>query len=430
MIIDIKIPTPGESITEVEIASWLVEDGAIVEKDQEIAEIESDKATLMLTAEEGGEIAIKAPEGESIKVGSVACTIDTSKADQATDSKADASTGDKTDVQDDQSESEKEKNKEKKSDDKTPAPSKDKVKTVDEEHSQVKTTPVADKIMQAHEVSVDDVLKGLARLDKKTTERGIKGLKSPDTKESQPAGERSTERKKMSSLRKKISERLVKVKNETAMLTTFNEVDMSAVMDMRKKYQKKFTEKHGIKLGFMSFFTKAAAVAMKSFPEVNAMIDDNELVYFNYADIGIAVQTPKGLMVPVIRDTGDKSLAQLESDIAETATKARNGKISIEELQGGTFSITNGGIFGSMLSTPIINPPQAGILGMHNIQERPVAINGQVVVRPMMYIALSYDHRIIDGKSSVGFLKMIKDLIENPVMLLSGGDANEQLLEL
>ncbi len=427
MIIDIKIPTPGESITEVEIASWLVEDGAIVEKDQEIAEIESDKATLMLSAEEGGEISIKAPEGESVKVGSVACTIDTSKAGKASKSKANSEQKPEKDEEKpkaaSETKSEKTQNKKEDSD-------KQKVKREDEGHDAVKTTPVADKIMQAHEVSVDDVLKGLARLDKKTTERGLQGLKEGESNEFVSTGERTTERKKMSSLRKKVSERLVKVKNETAMLTTFNEVDMSAVMEMRNKYQKKFTEKHGIKLGFMSFFTKAAAVALRSFPEVNAMIDDNEIVYFNYSDIGIAVQTPKGLMVPVIRDTGDKSLANLESEIAEMATKARNAKISIDELQGGTFSITNGGIFGSMLSTPIINPPQAGILGMHNIQERPVAINGQVVVRPMMYIALSYDHRVIDGKSSVGFLKMIKELIENPVMLLSGGNANERLLEL
>jgi len=234
----------------------------------------------------------------------------------------------------------------------------------------------------------------------------------------------------MSTLRKKISERLVQVKNETAMLTTFNEVDMSAVMDLRKRYQKKFVDKHGIKLGFMSFFTKAAAVALKAYPEVNAMIDGNEIVSFNYADIGIAVQTPKGLMVPVIRDTQHKSLAQLETEIAELANKARAGKISIDELQGGTFSITNGGIFGSMLSTPIINPPQASILGMHNIVERPVAVKGEVVIRPIMYLALSYDHRIIDGKSSVGFLKMIKEMIEEHTMLLTGGFAEQKLLDI
>lgn len=430
MIIEIKIPTPGESITEVEIASWLVEDGAIVEKDQEIAEIESDKATLMLTAEEAGEISIKAPEAESIKVGAVACTIDTSKGGEAGSAKTDEKQGEEdkekeTKPKEKPDQEERSKQQSAQGSEKEAEP---KLKKGSGEHSSVKTTPVADKIMQAHEVSVDDIIKGLSRLDKKTTELGLEGLSQPEA--TGEPDERTAERKKMSSLRRKISERLVKVKNETAMLTTFNEVDMSVVMDMRKKYQKKFTEKHGIKLGFMSFFTKAAAVALKSFPEVNAMIDDNELVYFNYSDIGIAVQTPKGLMVPVIRDTGNKSIAGLEQEIAELAGKARNGKISIEELQGGTFSITNGGIFGSMLSTPIINPPQAGILGMHNIQERPVAVNGQVVIRPMMYIALSYDHRIIDGKSSVGFLKMIKELIENPVMLISGGDANEKLLGL
>lgn len=426
MIVEIKIPTPGESITEVEIAQWLVEDGAIVEKDQEVAEIESDKATLMLAAEEAGQISIKAPEGEPVKVGTVACTIDTDKAGEASKS---SKKEDKTNEQ------EKPSDKEKTTSEEKPTETEQKTEPEDKKTEQktegVKTTPVAEKMMAAHNVNADDILKGLSRLDKSAVEKGLEGLEQPETQQKeQSKGERTTERKKMSSLRRKVSERLVQVKNETAMLTTFNEVDMTAVMDMRKKYQKKFVDKHGIKLGFMSFFTKAAAVALESFPEVNAMIDEQEIVRFSYADIGIAVQTPKGLMVPVIRDVQHKSLAKLEQEIAETATRARDGKITIDELQGGTFSITNGGIFGSMLSTPIINPPQAAILGMHNIQERPVAEKGQVVIRPMMYLALSYDHRIIDGKTSVSFLKTIKELIEEPVKLLTGGNAHEKLLGL
>jgi 2-oxoglutarate dehydrogenase E2 component (dihydrolipoamide succinyltransferase) len=416
MIIEIKIPTPGESITEVEIASWLVSDGDIVEKDQELAEIESDKATLMLTAEEGGQITIKAPEAEPIKVGSIACTIDTDKAGEGSPKPKKEAPIEEKGTEDNSVEKEK---KETKTDAKA---------TKSDTHTEIKTTPVAEQMMEAHGVSVDEIIKGLSRLDKNAVVKGLEGLTQQQSNTDIP--ERSTDRQKMSTLRKKISERLVQVKNETAMLTTFNEVDMSAVMDLRTKYQKKFVDKHGIKLGFMSFFTKAAAVAFKAYPEVNAMIDGNEIVTFNYADIGIAVQTPKGLMVPVIRDTEHKSLAQLETEIAELANKARAGKISIDELQGGTFSITNGGIFGSMLSTPIINPPQAGILGMHNIVERPVAVKGEVVIRPIMYLALSYDHRIIDGKSSVGFLKMIKEMIEEPTMLLTGGFAEQKLLDI
>jgi 2-oxoglutarate dehydrogenase E2 component (dihydrolipoamide succinyltransferase) len=417
MIIEIKIPTPGESITEVEIASWLVSDGDIVEKDQEIAEIESDKATLMLSAEEGGQISIKAPESEPVKVGSIACTIDTDKAGETSSApKKEEKAEDKEATS---------KNEEKA----TKVESNQSTKKPSSTSTEVKTTPVAEQMMDAHGVSVDDIIKGLSRLDKTAVAKGLEGLNQPEAQPIIPA-ERITERKKMSTLRRKISERLVQVKNETAMLTTFNEVDMSAVMELRSKYQKKFVDKHGIKLGFMSFFTKAAAVALKAFPEVNSMIDGNEIVSFNYADIGIAVQTPKGLMVPVIRDTEHKSLANLETEIAELANKARAGKISIDELQGGTFSITNGGIFGSMLSTPIINPPQAGILGMHNIVDRPVAIKGEVVIRPIMYLALSYDHRIIDGKSSVGFLKMIKELIEGPTMLLTDGFAEQRLLDI
>lgn len=409
MIIEIKIPTPGESITEVEIASWLVENGAIVEKDQDLAEIESDKATLMLTAEEAGEIKIIAPANEPVKVGNVACTIDTEKV------------ADKSKIPE-----------EKKPADEKKTPIKNEPKTTHKEVpsdlKNVKVTPLADKIMSENNISVDDIISGLKRIDKNTVTRTIQ--KHSTKNELSSTYERTSERKKMSSLRRKISERLVAVKNETAMLTTFNEVDMLAVMELRKKHQKKFEAKHGIKLGFMSFFTKAASIALQEFSEVNAMIDGNEIIHFSYTDIGIAVQTPKGLMVPVIRDASELSLVQLEMAIENMAKKARDGKISIDDLQGGTFSITNGGVFGSLLSTPIINPPQAAILGMHNIQDRPVAVNGAVVIRPMMYLALSYDHRVIDGKSSVGFLKTIKELIENPIALLTGGNAYDKLLDL
>ena len=417
MIAEIKVPSPGESITEVEIGHWLVEDGSIVIKNQEIAEVESDKATLTVIAGEGGKIKLLAGEGDKVAVGSVVCTIDTDfagaevKAEPKTEKKAEKAVA--------------------KAETKTEDKTEPEVKVL-EGLQNVKVTSVAKEMMKELDLSVEDIISGLKRIGKKEVEAVLQ-LPKAETKPvlQQKSSSRETEREKMSSLRKKLSERLVAVKNETAMLTTFNEVDMSFVMDLRSKYQQKFTETHGLKLGFMAFFTKAVATAMYFHPMVNAQIDGDEIVMPRFVDVGIAVSTPKGLMVPIVRNTESKSIAQIEIEIKELAEKARSKKISVEELTGGTFTITNGGVFGSLLSTPIINPPQSAILGMHNIVDRPVAVNGQVVIRPMMYIALSYDHRVIDGKDSVGFLVKVKELIENPGRLFTGGhDAGKLLLGL
>ncbi|RNC63622.1 2-oxoglutarate dehydrogenase complex dihydrolipoyllysine-residue succinyltransferase [Proteiniphilum sp. X52] len=399
-IIEIKIPSPGESITRVELSRWLVEEGAFVRKDTEIAELESEKATLMLMAEESGKISLKAAEGESIAVGSVACTIDTSA--QPEQPAAAGIPMAKTAIEPSESQT---------------------------EYDKIKITPLAKKVMTESGLSVEDVISGLRRLKREDVEAvlggasdgtGTNGLNRPVTRESKS--------ERMSSLRRKLSERLVSVKNETAMLTTFNEVDMKPIMDLRKKYQTLFVEKHGIKLGIISFFLKACSVALREFPNVNAMLDGENMVTYDYADISVAVSTPKGLMVPVIRNVESLGLAEIERALEELAAKARSGKISIPEMSGGTFTVTNGGIFGSMLSTPLINPPQSAILGMHNIQERPVAIDGQVVIRPMMYVALSYDHRVIDGKESVGFLVRVKQLLEKPTDMLFGGSSGEKAL--
>lgn len=414
-MIEIKIPSPGESITEVEISNWLVENGDYVEKDQEIAEIESDKATLPLMAEESGTIEIIAPAGETIQVGAIACKIDEST--KAPKQKAESKPKEEKTVESVQ------KAEPKKSEQKQTAP----VEKPDE-YKNVKISPVAQKLMNENNINVDDVIQGLKRIGKAEIEQLI-SQKSNQTNidENKPAS-RDIERKKMTQLRKKLSERLVSVKNETAMLTTFNEVDMTEILALRSKFQKQFVEKHGTKLGFMSFFTKAVTIALKAFPSVNSQIDGEEILYPNFADIGIAVQTPKGLMVPVVRNAETMNLAELEIEIKRLADKGRSGKISLDDLTGGTFTITNGGVFGSLLSTPIINPPQSGILGMHNIQERPVAVNGKVEIRPMMYIALSYDHRTIDGKDSVGFLVKLKELLESPYKMLLGEKSADEIL--
>ncbi len=414
MIIEIKIPSPGESISEVTMANWMVENGAFVEKDQEIAEVESDKATLPLIAGDSGKIEILIEAGDEAKVGDVACKIDTSQ-------KGEAKVAEPV-VEKKAEEPKKEVAKEEKKVEK-------KVEAIKDKDSHLKISPLAQKLMEENQLSVDELVNGLKRIGKSEVEQVLSlGGNGAGSSSMKLEASRDEERKEMSSLRKKLSQRLVSVKNETAMLTTFNEVDMSQVIELRKKYQNKFVEKHGIKLGFMSFFTKAAAISLKLFPNVNSIIDGEDMVHFSYADIGIAVQTDKGLMVPVLRNVESMGLADIERQIAELAAKARKFRISIDEMSGGTFTITNGGIFGSMLSTPIINPPQAGILGMHNIVERPVAINGKVEIRPIMYLALSYDHRIIDGRDSVGFLKTIKELIENPVKMLSAGEEPESLL--
>ncbi len=424
--VEIKIPSPGESITHVELTRWLVADGSIVGKNSEIAELESEKATLMLIADESGKITFNAPEGEMLEVGAVACVIDTSVAPEettvaeASESEAlvDAPSGEKVEeVVPPEPE-------------KKPATPEKSPTTPSESTSydEVKVTPLAAKMMEENGLSVEDVIQGLRRLRGEDVEAAMSagnlhnlvGLRQPVSRESRS--------ERLSSLRRKLSERLVSVKNDTAMLTTFNEVDMKPIMDLRKRYQNKFVEKHGIKLGMMSFFLKACAVALREYPNVNAMMDGENLVTYDYADISVAVSAPKGLMVPVIRNVESLTLAEIEKAIAEVAEKARNGKLSIPEMTGGTFTVTNGGVFGSMMSTPIINPPQSAILGMHNILERPVAIDGQVVIRPMMYVALSYDHRVIDGKDSVGFLVRVKQLLESPLELLFTGSSGEKAL--
>ncbi len=419
MILEMKVPSPGESITEVEIAQWLVNDGDYVYKDQAIAEVDSDKATLELPAEESGLITLKAEEGDVVKVGDVVCLIDTDAEPPA-------------DAPEPESKTEEPENKEEKLPEPGPAKQPETQPAQPESYASGHPSPAAKKIMDENKITVDKIT-GTGPGGRITKQDVIQAMAAGiDTSVVQGwGGTRDQERKKMSMLRRKIAQRLVAVKNETAMLTTFNEVDMKPVMDLRKKYKEKFKETHGVGLGFMSFFTKAVTEALNIYPAVNAMIDGNEMVFHNYADIGIAVSSPKGLMVPVLRNAEQMSLAEIESEIKRLAVKAREGKISVEEMTGGTFTITNGGVFGSMLSTPIINPPQSAILGMHNIVERPVAVNGKVEIRPIMYVALSYDHRIIDGKESVGFLKTVKEMIENPLKLMFGGkDPEEVLLNL
>ncbi len=431
MLIELKIPSPGESINEVEIANWLVNDGDVVEKDQEIAEVESDKATLPLIAPDSGKVKIMAKEGETIKVGDVACTIDTSVAPRA-ENRSSFPTGKKIPEKQEDTLSTKTETIITDNKGKTGKKQESDLNNISarEKNTSVKVTPLAKKMMEENNLSVDDILNGLKKI---TTNEVSKVLSLKQNKLSSPDSQlsRETKRVKMSQLRRKLSQRLVKVKNETAMLTTFNEVDMSRIIELRKKYQKQFQEKHGIKLGFMSFFTMAVTGALKLFSKVNSMIDGDEIITPEYVDICIAVQTDKGLMVPVLRNTETMSLAQLEHKIAELAQKARNFTISIEEMTGGTFTITNGGVFGSMLSTPILNPPQSAILGMHNIVERPVVVNGNIEIRPIMYLALSYDHRIVDGSDSVSFLVKIKEFIENPSkMVFEGNEPDKMLLGL
>jgi 2-oxoglutarate dehydrogenase E2 component (dihydrolipoamide succinyltransferase) len=424
-MIEIKVPSPGESITQVQLARWLVTDGDIVEKNQEIAEIDSDKATLSISAEEDGKIKLLIGEGETVDVGSVIATIDT----EVKEGKKKQEKNIPTQEEVKETKPIASENKENKIKETTDAQTTEPV---------LNLSPLARKLMQQNNLTEAEFLNFLKsyRVGKKDVEFFI-SQKDKDIPASHTVsasswqGARETERKKMSTLRLKLSERLVAVKNETAMLTTFNEVNMTPIMEIRKKYKDKFKEKHGIGLGFMSFFTKAVTEALQIVPGVNAQIDKDEIVYFNYADIGIAVSSPKGLMVPVLRNAEKMTLAEIEIKIKELADKARTNKITIDEMTGGTFTITNGGVFGSMLSTPILNPPQSAILGMHNIVERPVAINGKVEIHPVMYLALSYDHRVIDGRESVTFLVKVKEMLENPVkMLFTGEDPLEGLLGL
>jgi 2-oxoglutarate dehydrogenase E2 component (dihydrolipoamide succinyltransferase) len=424
VILEIKIPSPGESITEAQLATWLVKDGDYVEKDQEVAEIESDKATLPLIAPDSGQIKFKIVAGETVKIGAVACTIDTSVTKPA---KSEEKVGSqKAEARDQKSEvgSQKTDNRQQTTEDKS-----EPLKVSQDNHTEsVKVSPVAQKMMEQEDLTVNDVIEGLKRIGKKEVEAVVKLRNNHKPTITSTGITRVEDRKKMSPLRKKLSERLVAVKNQTAMLTTFNEADMIEVIGLRKKYQSQFETKHQIKIGFMSFFAKAVVQALKLHPSVNSMIDGDEIVIPSYYDLAIAVQTDKGLMAPVLRNVETMSMADIEQGIASLANKARAGRISMEEMTGGTFTITNGGIYGSLLSTPIINPPQSAILGMHNIVERPVAINGKVEIRPMMYIALSYDHRIIDGKDSVSFLLHVKQFIEDPIKLLFDGIEPEKVL--
>ncbi|WP_313373890.1 2-oxoglutarate dehydrogenase complex dihydrolipoyllysine-residue succinyltransferase [Chishuiella sp.] len=407
-MLEMKVPSPGESITEVEIATWLVKDGDYVEKDQAIAEVDSDKATLELPAEESGIITLKAEEGDVVEVGQVVCLIDTSAAKPAGGASAPAAEAPKAEV--------KEEPKKEEAPKAAPAPA--------ATYATGTPSPAAKKVLDEKGVDASQV-NGTGRDGRITQEDAVRYAPAMGT--APVTGNRSQSEKKMSALRRKVAQRLVSVKNETAMLTTFNEVDMSAIFALRNEYKDAFKAKHGVGLGFMSFFTKAVTRALELYPDVNSMIDGDYQVKFDYKDVSVAVSGPKGLMVPVVRNAENLTFRGVEQSIKDLAIRVRDGKITVDEMTGGTFTITNGGVFGSMMSTPIINPPQSGILGMHNIVERPVVKNGQIVIAPMMYLALSYDHRVIDGRESVGFLVAVKEAVEDPLNLLMGGDAKKAL---
>jgi 2-oxoglutarate dehydrogenase E2 component (dihydrolipoamide succinyltransferase) len=407
MILEMKVPSPGESITEVEIAEWLVADGDYVEKDQAIAEVDSDKATLELPAEASGTITLKAEVGDAVDVGAVVCLIDTS----ASKPEGDAPSPSKEDKKEDAP--------------KTEAATTNTVQKSENNKTYATGTasPAAKKILDEKGIDSSSV-SGSGKDGRITKDDAVNAVPSMGTP---TGGSRGTTRSKMSMLRRKVAERLVEAKNTTAMLTTFNEVDMSPIFELRKQYKDDFKAKHGVSLGFMSFFTLAVVRALKMYPAVNSMIDGKEMISYDFCDISIAVSGPKGLMVPVIRNAENLSFRGVEAEVKRLAIRARDGQITVDEMTGGTFTISNGGVFGSMLSTPIINPPQSGILGMHNIVERPVAIDGHVEIRPIMYVALSYDHRIIDGKESVGFLVAVKEALENPTELLMDNDIKRAL---
>lgn len=396
MILEMKVPSPGESITEVEIAEWLVQDGDYVEKDQAIAEVDSDKATLELPAEVSGTITLKAEEGDAVEVGAVVCLIDTSATKPETSSEKSSQSGSTLEPVTVL----------------TPTASR-------QTYASGTASPAATKILSEKGIDASQI-HGTGKDGRVTKEDAINAV--PSMGQKVDVDGRGVKRSKLSMLRRKVAERLVSAKNETAMLTTFNEVDMSPIFELRKQYKETFKTKHGVGLGFMSFFTLAVVRALKLFPAVNSMIDGKEMISYDFCDISIAVSGPKGLMVPVIRNAENLTFRGVESEVKRLAIRARDGQITVDEMTGGTFTISNGGVFGSMLSTPIINPPQSGILGMHNIIERPVAVSGKVEIRPMMYVALSYDHRIIDGRESVGFLVAVKEALENPQELLMGDD--------
>ncbi|HPW98367.1 MAG TPA: 2-oxoglutarate dehydrogenase complex dihydrolipoyllysine-residue succinyltransferase [Flavobacterium sp.] len=402
MILEMKVPSPGESIKEVEIATWLVKDGDYVEKDQAIAEVDSDKATLELPAEESGIITLKAEEGDAVAVGAVVCLIDTSAAKPAgnapaAEAKPAAETPKKEEVK--------------------PAP------VAEKTYASQTPSPAARKILDEKNIQPSDIVgTGKAgRITKEDAENAVPSMGTPT------GGARGSEKTKLSMLRRKVAERLVSAKNETAMLTTFNEVDMTAIYELRNQYKEEFKNKHGVGLGFMSFFTKAVTRALQLYPDVNSMIDGDYKIAYDFCDISVAVSGPKGLMVPVMRSAENLSFRGVEAEIKRLAIRARDGQITVDEMTGGTFTISNGGVFGSMLSTPIINPPQSGILGMHNVVERPIVKNGQIVIAPVMFVALSYDHRIIDGRESVGFLVAVKEALENPTELLMDNNPKKAL---
>ncbi|WP_336068126.1 2-oxoglutarate dehydrogenase complex dihydrolipoyllysine-residue succinyltransferase [Mesoflavibacter sp. CH_XMU1404-2] len=413
MILEMKVPSPGESITEVEIAEWLVQDGDYVEKDQAIAEVDSDKATLELPAEASGTITLKAEEGDAVEVGQVVCLIDTSaEAPESTTFKGGDEGGNnnaEADVAKDQKATPN-------TDEKASNPAK-------ETYASGTASPAAKKILAEKGIEASAVT-GTGKDGRVTKDDAVNAVPSMGTP---TGGNRGQSRNKMSMLRRKVAERLVEAKNTTAMLTTFNEVNMTPIFELRKQYKEEFKSKHGVSLGFMSFFTLAVVRALKMYPAVNSMIDGKEMISYDFVDVSIAVSGPKGLMVPVIRNAENLSFRGVEAEVKRLALRARDGQITVDEMTGGTFTISNGGVFGSMLSTPIINPPQSGILGMHNIIERPIAVDGKVEIHPMMYVALSYDHRIIDGKESVGFLVAVKEALENPSELLMDNDIKKAL---
>ncbi len=409
-ILEMKVPSPGESITEVEIATWLVKDGDYVEKDQAIAEVDSDKATLELPAEASGVITLKAEEGEAVKVGQVVCHIDTS-----------AQKGSSSEKEESPAKEEKSKEEAPKADtQKTEAPKQEAPKT----YASGTASPAARKIIEEKNLDTSTI-KGTGKDGRITKDDAVNAKASMGTP---TGGNRSSSRAKLSMLRRKVAERLVSAKNETAMLTTFNEANMTPINNVRNEFKEAFKAKHGgVSLGYMSFFTKAVTRALQMYPDVNSMIDGDQKISYDFCDISVAVSGPKGLMVPVVRNAENLTFRGIEAEIKRLATKARDGQITVDDMTGGTFTISNGGVFGSMLSTPIINPPQSGILGMHNIIERPIAVNGKVEIHPMMYLALSYDHRIIDGRESVGFLVAVKEGLENPVELLMDNDPKKAL---
>jgi 2-oxoglutarate dehydrogenase E2 component (dihydrolipoamide succinyltransferase) len=406
MILEMKVPSPGESIKEVEIATWLVQDGDYVEKDQAIAEVDSDKATLELPAEASGIITLKAAEGDAVAVGAVVCLIDTSAAKPEGGAAPKAEVVAETPKAAEAPKAEAPKP--------APAPT---------TYAAQAPSPAARKILD--EKSIDpSTIQGTGKGGRITKDDAVQAVPAMGTP---TGGSRGSERTKLSMLRRKVAERLVAAKNETAMLTTFNEVDMTAIYALRDQYKEAFKAKHGLGLGFMSFFTKAVTRALQLYPDVNSMIDGQEKISFDFCDISVAVSGPKGLMVPVMRNAELLGFRGVEAEIKRLAIRARDGQITVDEMTGGTFTISNGGVFGSMLSTPIINPPQSGILGMHNVVERPIVKNGQIVIAPVMFVALSYDHRIIDGRESVGFLVAVKEALENPVEILMGGNPQKAL---